>query len=368
MSDVKQKLIQKYGPTILDDLRAASITAAGYKSAEPDIQEYLLISRPDDVERALNADRLDAANTKLAERMELTDFYLAYKHGHINDADVAPWLAENFSDDFVAFCRDFPQAESNDNYQHNIALMMRDIATRRVPPVYDELVKSFGRLASPERGYPTIALICPDGSIKTGWELSRAIKRYPMELLEPVKQARPAYETMSADEFLRSTPELQDNRQPALLKARFENEFHRFLKSDVGRAWKIRMAEVDAGEISTQIMWDLLKDRGSYSQKDFEDAAVASCDKFSVTLFKEDIGGVRTQGLELHDGGGSHHTQHSLGATMAGQIKPDAAEDTHVYSEAETRRLVRKLGSVEYRQLLNDSPNFRAAVDKYLGG
>jgi hypothetical protein len=87
-----------------------------------------------------------------------------------------------------------------------------------------------------------------------------------------------------------------------------------------------------------------------------------------LVLAHEDIGSARTSNTTIHDGGGSHHTQHSLGATMAGQIKPDAAEDTHVYSESETRRLVRKLGSVEYRQLLNDSPRFREAVDKYLGG
>jgi hypothetical protein len=76
------------------------------------------------------------------------------------------------------------------------------------------------------------------------------------------------------------------------------------------------------------------------------------------------------QGLELHDGGGNRAEQVRLGSEggMAGMTKPDAAEDTHVYSEAETRRLVRKLGSNEYRQLLNDSPNFRKAVDKYVGG
>lgn len=47
--------------------------------------------------------------------------------------------------------------------------------------------------------------------------------------------------------------------------------------------------------------------------------------------------------------------------------KPDASADTHVYSEAETHRLVKKLNSTQYLQLLNDSPNFRAAVQKYLG-
>jgi hypothetical protein len=363
---LNDRLAARFSPKVLDDLKTVAITAAGLRNAEPDIYEWLVTHRGDDVERALNADRLDAASKTLTAKMDLTDFYLAYEHGHINDADVAPWLAENFNDDFVAFCRDFPHAKADDAFAHNIALVMRDVASRRVCPIYSELVDSFTRLAT--AATPRLKLLCPDGHYRTGRDLAQAIRVWPLELLNAAQPPRPAYETMSADEFLRSTPELQDNRQPALLKARFENEFHRFLKSDIGRAWKTRMAEVDAGEISTGIMWDLLREHGSFTQKDFEQAAVLSCDKFSVTLFKDDIGGAESQGFELHDGGGSHDQGISLGASgIAGMTKPDASEDTHHYSQAETLRLVKKLNSKEYLQLLNDSPNFRIAVQKYLG-
>lgn len=86
------------------------------------------------------------------------------------------------------------------------------------------------------------------------------------------------------------------------------------------------------------------------------------------TLYKEDIGGARTSGLEIHDAGGSHDQSIPLGQSgMAGMTKPDASPDLHQYSEAETHRLVKKLNSTDYLRLLNDSPNFRAAVQKYLG-
>lgn len=367
MSDVRQRLIQKFGTAILDNLKTADITAEGYKSTDLDIQQWLLMTRPDDVERALNADRLDAASKKLSERIELSEFYIKVRAGEISPAEVETWLETNFADDWSAFRRDFPQA-AVDEIPANAVYLFNDVCIRRAFPTYGELVKSFSRLALPEKGYPTITLLCPDGNYRSGYELAQAIKVYPLELLNAKPQARPAYETMSASEFLKNSPELQDNRQPALLKKRFDAEFQRFLGSDVGRAWRTRMDAYDHTEKNSERLYDFMIEHSlTFNQKNFEIAAIAVADEISVTLYHEDIGGVRASGLEIHDGGGSHHTQHSLGATMAGQIKPDAAEDTHTYSEAETRRLVRKLSSDEYRQLLNDSPRFRAAVDKHLG-
>ncbi|MFZ3332765.1 MAG: hypothetical protein WA197_19175 [Candidatus Acidiferrales bacterium] len=297
----------------------------------------------------------------------MCDFYTECRNGEYSPNEIATWLRENFEQDFVRFNADYHQVASEE-IPSNISAIVADVAARRVYPTYAELVTSYGRLVIPDKGYPTLTLKCGDEYL-TGKPLRDYIHSHPLEMLNAPKQARPAYETLSADDFLKNTPVLQDNNPPALLRKRFENEFMRFLKSDVGRAWRTRMAEVDAGEISTGLMRDYLVQRGSFTQKDFEDAAVWSCDKFSVTLFKEDIGGSETQGFELHHGGGTNDQSIPLGNSgMAGMTKPDASEDTHVYGESETRRLVRKLGSAEYRQLLNDSPNFRKAVDKYLGG
>lgn len=92
MSDVNQRLTRKYGSEILDNLKKVNITAAGYADSEPDIQQYLLMTRPDDIERALNADRLDAASKKLSERMELSEFYNKVRAGEISPAEVENWL------------------------------------------------------------------------------------------------------------------------------------------------------------------------------------------------------------------------------------------------------------------------------------
>lgn len=381
---ITERIANNYGKDELRLLREWKFTAADINKLDGDRYAFLVATRPHDVDIALLTPA-DAERAK-ARRVhrEYKELYADVRAGKISYAEGNKFIEQKFSQHFEAFKNAYPQVAGDEAIwatfpNGNAHILFLETINRDAPPTFAELEKSYGLAMVPHGSFPKLTILCPDSEYRTGKSLADAIRMWPMELLEPqTDSARPAHEGMSAAEFLANSPELRDDRQPALLKERFTREWRNFLAGDVGRALKVRADQHGLGTFLAGWMWEhMIKNQIPFHQKGFEQAALAVAAKVTIhtdddaaplVLAHEDIGGARTSNTMIHDGGGSHHTQHSLGTTMAGQIKPDAAEDTHVYSEAETRRLVRKLGSAEYRQLLNDSPNFRAAVDKYLGG
>ena len=380
---ITERIANNYGKDELRLLREWKFTAADLNKLDGDRYAFLVATRHHDVDIALltPADA-EAAKARRVHR-EYKELYADVRAGKISYADGNKFIEQEFSQHFEAFKNAYPQVADEAIWatfpNGNAHILFLETIKRDAPPTFAELEKSYGFAMVPHGSFPKLTILCPDGEYRTGKPLADAIRMWPMELLEPQSnQARPAHDAMSADEFLANSPELRDDRQPALLKERFTREWRNFLAGDVGRALKVRADQHGLGSFLAGWMWDyMVANRIPFHQNGFEQATFGVVKKITIhegdtaaplELSHEDIGGARTSNAMIHDGGGSHHTQMPLGATMAGQIKPDASEDTHQYSESETRRLVRKLGSVEYRQLLNDSPNFRKAVDKYLGG
>jgi hypothetical protein len=258
---------------------------------------------------------------------------------------------------------------------NNWHYILTDFVTRGVAPIYAELVYSFERLMNPPNGsMPLLKIVCPDGEVRTGEPLKDAIRKWSIELLEPAKSK---VAVQSADDFLREHPELTAALPPpALLVQRFNNEFQRFLASDSGRIWRGKMDALNYTEESSGQLYDfMIKNKLAFHQQNFETAAIAVADSISVGINKDDVA-VRSPdgGAVEHFSGGNRGDQldmsHAAGGPTsggrAGMTTPGSGPDTHEYSAAEVKRLVRKLDSHQYQQLLNDSPNFRKAVDQYL--
>jgi hypothetical protein len=181
------------------------------------------------------------------------------------------------------FLVDFPQIHGGSLAitSANCTLLTEDLKQRVAFPIYQEWIASLVRLATAVT--PKLQLACPDGVVRTGRSLKEAVQKWPIELLEPQPKKLSHAQAQSAGEFLAEHPELQDNRPPALLLERFHNEFARFLKSDVGRAWHRRMSQYKHD--NTARMADYMEAHGlEFTQKGFEVAAVAISDEISVTL------------------------------------------------------------------------------------
>jgi len=205
--------------------------------------------------------------------------------------------------------------------------------------------------------------MCPDGVIRTGKPLKDAVRQYSIELLEPAKAI--AEPVQSADEFLREHPELRDTRSPQPLKQRLEREFMSFLKSDVGRAWHKRMTEYGHLDKSIVRIEEYMEQhKMQYNQKGFALAAVAVADEISVTLDQADIGGARVSNTFIHDGGGSHHAQLPMGATMAGQFSANPYNPNKSWTEAEVRRELNRMNANELELRLRDKA-FVEALNKF---
>ena len=381
---ITERIANNYGKDELKLLKEWTFTASDLKKLDGDRYAFLVATRPHDVDIALltPADA-EAAKARRVQR-EYKELYADVRAGRISYAEGNKFIEQEFSQHFEAFKNAYPQVAGDETIwatfpNGNAHILFLETIKRDAPPTFAELEKSFGLAMVPHGSFPKLTILCPDGEYRSGKPLADAIRMWPMELLESAKpQARPAHESMSADEFLKNTPVLQDNNPPQLLLERFNREFRNFLAGDVGRATKVRVEQYGLGGIFQDMMWKFMKDNGTpLNQKGFEQAAFAVANKITIhegddaaplVLTHDSIGSARSGNFIVHDGGNDRSHQIAFGTTQGGQIKPDASEDTHQYSESETRRLVRKLGSREYLQLLNDSPNFRSAVEKYLGG
>jgi len=278
---------------------------------------------------------------------------------------VALWLKTNFTEDFNAFKAAYPQtAPSESVWNHNIAIIIAVVAASELAPNYQNLARAFEFAMNPTNGaQPTLRILCPDGVLRTGKPLKDAIRQWSIELLEPAKAK--AAPVQSADEFLREHPELRDTRSPQLLKQRLEREFMSFLKSDVGRAWQKRMTEYGHLDNSIVRIEEYMEQhKMQYNQKGFELAALAVADEISVTLDQADIGGARVSNTFIHDGGGSHHAQLPMGATMAGQFSANPYNPNKSWTEAEVRRELNRMNANELELRLRDKA-FVEALNKF---
>jgi hypothetical protein len=360
--DLQQKMLNRYGADGVKALLEATFTADQLRALDSDRYQFLLQHRSKEVEAVLNATQDAAIQTAKSRKEEIIIHYTAMRQGRVSAQEFNDWFQSNFAEHVARFTRDYPQVEFATS-DANQKLIYQNIVSRNVLPEYSELVASFNQLAIPASGYPMLALKLPDGGVATGRELREAIKKWPMELLEPVAKQLSREQMQSADEFLANHPELRDDRPPQLLLERFHKEFARFLKSDVGRAWHKRMSQY--GHDNTARMADYMEQHGlELTQKGFEIAAVAICDEISITLDQNDIGGARVSNTFIHDAGGSHHVQLPMGATMAGQSVPSIYNPDKVWTEAEVRRELRRLSADQLRERLADKA-FVAALDEY---
>jgi hypothetical protein len=373
---ITDRLFQKYGPEGVKALKTASFTREQLLDPKLDADRYayLVATRPDEVDTVLSASQTSAQAAADAKAAGLKKFYDGIRSGVNTSEVVALWLKTNFGEDFEAFKAAYPQtAPSHSVWDSNIAQITALVAPRFVAPTYDELVRSYQYAMNPPNGsMPKLNILCPDGTIRTGKPLKDAVNQWPLELLDPVKKTAPV---QSADEFLREHPELKaETPTPALLMQRFNNEFQRFLASDTGRIWRGKMDALNYTEESSSQLYDYIVVHGlTFHQKNFEVAAIAVADRISVNINKDDVA-VRASGTIEHYGGGNRQDQLYMGLAeggsrsggRAGMTAPGSGPDTHEYSAAEVKRLVRKLDSRQYLQLMNDSPNFKKAVDKFL--
>jgi hypothetical protein len=373
---IVDRLIQKYGKAGVEQLKTATFTREQLLSPQldPDRYAYLMATRSEEVEAVLNAAQTSAQFEADAKATSLKKFYNGIRTGENSPEVVALWLRTNFEKDFAAFKAAYPQTAPSESYWNiNIAQITALVAPRFVAPEYHELVRSYECAINPPDGsMPKLYIKCPDGVIRTGKPLQNAVRQWSIELLEP---ARAKVAVQSADDFLRDHPELKAGTPPpALLMQRFNNEFQRFLASDTGRIWRGKMDALNYTEESSSQLYDFMVERGlTFHQKNFEVAAIAVADRISVSINKDDVA-VRHSGSIEHFGGGNRADQLYMGTEAggpssggrAGMKTPGSGPDTHEYSAAEVKRLVRKLDSRQYEQLLNDSPNFKKAVDKYL--
>jgi hypothetical protein len=324
-----------------------------------------MATRSEQVDAILNAAQTSAQAEADAKSASLTKFYEGIISGVNTPEVVALWLKTNFAQDFEAFRANYPQTAPSANvWDKNIAQITALVAPRFVAPEYAELVRSYEYAINPPDGsMPKLQIMCPDGVIRTGKPLKDAVRRWSIELLEPARaQAAPV---QSADEFLRDHPELKDTRPPQLLLERFHKEFARFLKSDVGRAWQMRMREY--GLDNTARMAEYMEQHGlELTQKSFEIAALAISEEISVTLTQDDIGGARHSGTYIHDAGGNRASQIPMGSSggMAGQYAPNQFNPDKVWTEAAVRRELSILSAHELRERFADKA-FVDALNKY---
>jgi hypothetical protein len=364
---IVDRLMQKYGKAGVEQLKTATFTKTQLlsPSLDPDRYAFLMATRGEEVDAILNAEQHSAQADADAAATSLKKFYEGIRSGKNTPEVVALWLKANFTQDFEQFRASFPQtAPSESIWNSNIAQITALVAPRFVAPNYSELVRSYEFAMNPPDGsMPKLHIICPDGVIRTGKPLKDAVRQYSIELLEPAKAK--AAPVQSADDFLREHPELKDTRPPQLLLERFHKEFARFLKSDVGRAWQMRMREY--GHDNTARMAEYMEQHGlEFNQKGFELAAVAISEEISVTLTQDDIGGARYSGSFIHDAGGSREHQLPLGSAggMAGQSVPSIYNPEKVWTEAEVRRELRRLSADQLRERLADKA-FVAALDEF---
>ena len=364
---IVDRLIQKYGKAGLEQLKTATFTKAQLlsPSLDPDRYAYLVATRSAEVDTVLNAEQTSAQTAADAAATSLRKFYEGIRSGKNTPEIVALWLKTNFAQDFEQFRSSFPQtAPSESVWNSNIAQITALVAPRFVAPNYSELVRSYEFAMNPPDGsMPKLHIMCPDGVIRTGKPLKDAVRQYSIELLEPAKAK--AAPVQSADEFLREHPELRDTRSPQLLKQRLEREFMSFLKSDVGRAWQKRMTEYGHLDNSIVRIEEYMEQhKMQYNQKGFELAALAVADEISVTLDQADIGGARVSNTFIHDGGGSHHAQLPMGATMAGQFSANPYNPNKSWTEAEVRRELSRMNANELELRLRDKA-FVEALNKF---
>ena len=86
-------------------------------------------------------------------------------------------------------------------------------------------------------------ILCPDGVIRNGVDLKRAVQQWPLELLEesPPKGSPDELAIMSADEMLRrglAGPTKGDLLQSQLDREIYDREWNNFLASAEGRAYQ----------------------------------------------------------------------------------------------------------------------------------
>jgi hypothetical protein len=356
------RLITKYGREGFELLKTAEFTAEQLRSSnlDPDRYAFLMATRGDEVEKVLNEQQNIAKISAFATAHEIREvFARAKKYGKIWAPVLNKWIQDNFSGDIERFKELYPQAVATQQIWAsepggNAQILYREIWRREVATTLAELVISFNEAMNPRDGsMPKLRILCPDGEVRTGKPLKDAIRRWPLELLEPGKPSR--QQAQSADEFLAEHPELKDTRQSPLLVARFNAEFQRFLKSDVGRAWRTRMDAVNFTEDSSSRLYDYMVQHNlPFQQNTFEQAAIAVANEVSVTLFAEDIGGARTQGLTIHDGGGNRDSQLPVGMTMAGQHVATPYNPDKKWTEAEVRSELRRLSADELKERMAD--------------
>lgn len=373
---ITERIANNYGKDELKLLKEWKFTAADLNKLDGDRYAYLVAIRGEEVQGVLDAPAVTAKRKLAKTSDELSVFYAECRNGKHSPNDIANWLAENFENDFEAFNRDFPQVAADD-IPSNMAAITFDVTQRRVYPNYDELVKSFGRLAVPDKGYPSLTLKCGDDYL-TGKPLRDYIHSHPLEMLEPSKSTNPpAHETQSAAEFLATDPTLRSvkTEQPLLLRERFNKEWGNFLVCDIGRNLAARADQYGLGSFLPGYMWEhMVKNQIPFHQKGFEQAALAVAAKITIhtsdgesaplVLANEDIGGAKSGVTTIHDGGGDHYKQIPLGLTTAGQSVPSPYNPDHEWTEQSLRRELRRLTADQYKERLGDVA-FVRALDKF---
>jgi hypothetical protein len=246
-------------------------------------------------------------------------------------------------------------------YNTNLDKISKDMVNRSVLPAYDAYVESYRRLIHAG----ALDILCPDGVIRNGVDLKRAVQQWPFELLEenPPKGSPDELATMSADEMLRSGlagPTKGDVLQQQRDRELYDREWTAFLQSAEGRAYEAVVSKI-SDPSGLQPFWQFIH---QYMQDQnippssgaFREAAVEAAKQFSVQLTYEHSGMVGHGSTVVSDQGGDRRPG-------SGAVRP--FNPSKSYSFEDCRRICRELDAVALDERLRMDSAFARALDTF---